>query len=224
MADPVANPGNPGRMECGVCWQVYDPQQGDPEWQIEPGTPFSALPPGWACPNCGSPPERFLHLDRASPRGDDMAQRREALVAAYQAIHRDAMHDLPLCNPALSVESTPLIRLDQSCWIGVLVTPWFMNVVLLPADPAGWPEQKTGEVDARQLPAGEYEFIHAQLEAVGPLRICSLFSPMFEFADQAAAMATAAEALKLLLTHPQPAAPQPAASMSRRRFLAGATD
>jgi hypothetical protein len=24
-------------MECGVCWRVYDPAEGDPAWRIEPG-------------------------------------------------------------------------------------------------------------------------------------------------------------------------------------------
>ena len=32
------------RMECKVCWYVYDPAAGDPVWQVEPGTPFAALP------------------------------------------------------------------------------------------------------------------------------------------------------------------------------------
>jgi rubredoxin len=29
------------RLECKICWWVYDPREGDPVWQIEPGTPFS---------------------------------------------------------------------------------------------------------------------------------------------------------------------------------------
>ncbi len=53
------------RMECGVCWYVYDPAQGDPVWQIPPGTPFSALPEDWRCPNCDAAPARFMRL------GDD---------------------------------------------------------------------------------------------------------------------------------------------------------
>jgi rubredoxin len=50
------------KMECGVCWQVYDPAQGDPVWQIAPGTPFSALPKDWRCPNCDAAQERFMRL------------------------------------------------------------------------------------------------------------------------------------------------------------------
>lgn len=49
-------------MECGVCWSVYDPAEGDPVWQIPPGTSFSQLPDEWRCPNCDAPRGRFLRL------------------------------------------------------------------------------------------------------------------------------------------------------------------
>ncbi|HEX6828413.1 MAG TPA: rubredoxin, partial [Burkholderiales bacterium] len=32
------------RLECGICWWVYDPDQGDPVWQVPPGTDFADLP------------------------------------------------------------------------------------------------------------------------------------------------------------------------------------
>ena len=48
------------RMECGVCWHVYDPAEGDPVWGIEPGTPFAELPEDWRCPHCDAPREKFL--------------------------------------------------------------------------------------------------------------------------------------------------------------------
>jgi rubredoxin len=35
------------RLECGVCWWVYDPALGDEERQIAPGTPFRLLPDTW---------------------------------------------------------------------------------------------------------------------------------------------------------------------------------
>ena len=51
------------RMECGVCWHVYDPAEGDPVWQAEPGTPFAELPADWRCPHCDAPREKFLKLE-----------------------------------------------------------------------------------------------------------------------------------------------------------------
>lgn len=50
------------RLECRICWHVYDPAEGDPVWQIEQGTPFSALPGHWSCPNCAATKDQFLVL------------------------------------------------------------------------------------------------------------------------------------------------------------------
>jgi rubredoxin len=51
------------RRECKICWQVYDPAEGDPQvWQIPPGTPFADLPAHWTCPNCSATKDQFLVL------------------------------------------------------------------------------------------------------------------------------------------------------------------
>ena len=51
------------RLECKVCWHVYDPAEGDPAWQVLPGTPFNELPAHWTCPDCSTPKDGFLVLD-----------------------------------------------------------------------------------------------------------------------------------------------------------------
>ncbi len=51
------------RLECRICWHVYDPAEGDPVWQIPSGTPFAELPAHWRCPNCDAAREQFLVLD-----------------------------------------------------------------------------------------------------------------------------------------------------------------
>lgn len=38
---------------CIVCNYTYDPELGDPEQGIAPGTPFEELPETYACPDCG---------------------------------------------------------------------------------------------------------------------------------------------------------------------------
>lgn len=47
-------------MQCKVCWYVYNPQEGCPENQTPPGTPFLELPEWWTCPGCGSDKNAFL--------------------------------------------------------------------------------------------------------------------------------------------------------------------
>jgi len=50
------------KLECKICWYVYDPAAGDPVWQIPPGTPFSELPLHWTCPTCACLQDQFLVL------------------------------------------------------------------------------------------------------------------------------------------------------------------
>lgn len=38
---------------CGACEWVYDPEKGDVEHGIQPGTEFDDLPDDWKCPLCG---------------------------------------------------------------------------------------------------------------------------------------------------------------------------
>lgn len=44
---------------CNVCGWVYDPEKGDPENGVNPGTPFEEVPEGWVCPECGVGPDEF---------------------------------------------------------------------------------------------------------------------------------------------------------------------
>ena len=50
------------RLECKICWWVYDPSRGDAVWQVAPGTPFTDLPAHWRCPQCDGDAEQFMVL------------------------------------------------------------------------------------------------------------------------------------------------------------------
>jgi rubredoxin len=47
---------------CDVCGYVYDPELGDPDQGIAPGTAFEDLPDTWLCPDCGVEKENFSEL------------------------------------------------------------------------------------------------------------------------------------------------------------------
>ena len=47
------------KYRCTICDWVYDPDVGDPERNIPPGTPFEALPDDWTCPLCFAAKEDF---------------------------------------------------------------------------------------------------------------------------------------------------------------------
>ena len=61
-----------------------------------------------------------------------------ALVAAtFERIHRERMTGMPMLNPALAVAAVGFERRDAD-WRGVLVMPWGIGLLLLPATEA-WP-------------------------------------------------------------------------------------
>jgi len=51
------------KYECSVCGYIYDPEAGDPDGGIEPGTPFEELPDDWVCPVCGASKDEFEKID-----------------------------------------------------------------------------------------------------------------------------------------------------------------
>jgi rubredoxin len=50
------------KYEC-PCGYIYDPEEGDYESGVEPGTPFEDLPDDWVCPKCGAEKEYFYKVD-----------------------------------------------------------------------------------------------------------------------------------------------------------------
>jgi [NiFe] hydrogenase assembly HybE family chaperone len=107
------------------------------------------------------------------------------LTAAFRAAAA-RMQGLPVVNPALEVEAVSFAPWGDH-WLGVMVTPWFMNLTLLPRHRAAWRPLAPGAKRRYAFPAGEYEFVGADDAVLGPYLVCSLFSPVHEFADQATA-------------------------------------
>lgn len=222
----LANPGalaDDARLECGICWTVYDPKIGDMSTQVPPGTAFARLPEGWHCPSCDAPKEKFMLLDRlsqdaavASAPLDRLSQLRarvQALESAFR-LREARMRDLPIYNGLLRVEAVGA-RLCGDDVVCVLISPWFMNVIVMPLDPAraqGAPEGSNRDL---RFPSGDYEAIVGRLDGVGYYDSISLFSPMFEFSDQAVARTTAESAADGLFE-------APAAPPSRRAMMAAA--
>ncbi len=51
------------KYKCTVCGYVYDPELGDPDGNIKPGTPFEGLPDDWVCPVCGASKSEFERIE-----------------------------------------------------------------------------------------------------------------------------------------------------------------
>lgn len=147
-----------------------------------------------------------------------------ALHACFAAIAARRMAGLPLCNPALTV-AVPAMQAWEGEWLGVLVTPWAISLVLLPGPGGRFREIGVGQSQAWDFPSGRYDFLGSREDGLGAYQSCSLASPVFEFAGQDEAVAFALAALAALL---QPAAgtrealPAGPQTVSRRAFLRGA--
>ena len=50
------------KYECIVCGYIYDPELGDPDNGIIPGTSFENLPDDWTCHDCGVGKDEFVKL------------------------------------------------------------------------------------------------------------------------------------------------------------------
>jgi len=50
------------RYQCTICGYTYEPDKGDPDGGIAPGTAFNDLPQGWTCPVCGAGKDQFKQL------------------------------------------------------------------------------------------------------------------------------------------------------------------
>ena len=160
------------------------------------------------------------------------AQRVAALEAVFREVAATRMAGVPVMHAGLRVQALGFETSANAaeCLLGMLVTPWFMNLVRLPLQALalgepGW--LGVGQRAQRHLGAGApLDFLGSFEPGLGVFEASSLFSPMFDFADHAAAVQTAAEALRLLRLAPPdtPAAtapPRDAAVPSRRGFLFG---
>lgn len=47
------------KYRCTVCGYIYDPETGDPDGGIDPGTAFADIPDNWVCPVCGADKSAF---------------------------------------------------------------------------------------------------------------------------------------------------------------------
>jgi [NiFe] hydrogenase assembly HybE family chaperone len=121
------------------------------------------------------------------------------LAAVYREIYRATMCGVPICNDALAVEAVGFRNFEQYV-VGVVVTPWFLNLVAV-AQEATFTAAPAANAPAVRLrfPAGDVDFNVSELEGFGRLASCSLFSPMSEFANHDAAREAAQAALNALL-------------------------
>jgi len=51
------------KYQCDACSYIYDPQVGDPDNGVAPGTAFQDIPDDWVCPDCGADKSQFSPME-----------------------------------------------------------------------------------------------------------------------------------------------------------------
>lgn len=149
----------------------------------------------------------------------------DAVQAAFFRIQHTSMAGVPILNPALSVEAIDFQRW-QGHWLGMVITPWCMSLLLVPGSPDNWVSAAVNKRRFVKFPAGDFAFLGGHEDELGEYQSCSLFSPMGKFSSQLQAVQTARAALVGLLTTPvakegtAPDKVEQKQGVSRRGFLA----
>jgi len=161
------------------------------------------------------------------PSGDpDDHSRVQALIELFQRIDA-GMRDLPIYNDKIAIEAIGFRPFGDATLLGVVLTPWFMNMITLPIEPVPMDMAAIGRTVSVELPAGKRTFVVGGDETIGLYRAHSLHSPVLNFTLPGQAQAEARRLLALLMTAPEvtvePAAKNsPGASgLDRRALLFG---
>ena len=132
----------------------------------------------------------------------------------FSWVQRERMQDVPILHPGLQVEAVGFCDWEGGR-LGVLITPWFMNLIFIPGlEEIPETLQTQGHLT---LPGATFPATPTDEQGIGRWWSSGLESPMFRFADQAAAVAEALAVLERALRRPEPAP----VAQSRRDFLRG---
>ena len=127
----------------------------------------------------------------------------QILEALYQKVYENEFKGLPICNDDIQVQAIGF-QIWEGQWLGILVTPWFTNLLILRQQGQHWPELKLGKQHQQEItfPAGTIKFTPRFEPELGTYLCCSLVSPMTEVTSHSQALQDAQNALRQLLTLP----------------------
>ncbi|MFM5810611.1 hydrogenase-2 assembly chaperone [Aeromonas veronii] len=147
-------------------------------------------------------------VDRVLERVPEMAQEfagfasdpAPLLVAQYERIAREEMQALPFYHAAMPIVAECVLFEDQ--WLGCVLTPWMLSVVVLPGPDQLWPVRSSSDRLALQFPCGNMTFMVGELPETGQLLACSLMSPLEPHLGANQGRTLVSSTLKMLLSLP----------------------
>jgi [NiFe] hydrogenase assembly HybE family chaperone len=126
----------------------------------------------------------------------------QKLETVFTDIANTRMAGLPICNSAMRVQAVGF-REWQEHWVGVLITPWTISLVLMPGDKAPLKTLGADEKMTWEFPSGSYEFMGLNDPALGACQICSLISPVSDVERHEDAVSIAEQVMEALFASEQ---------------------
>lgn len=144
----------------------------------------------------------------------------ERLVARFGEIE-PRMRDLPFYNDGLSIEAVGF-RDWEGHRLGILITPWFMNLILLPGAEDDWSAVEQGDQSDWHLPSETVRFTANRSEDDDEVFLAApVFTNVIGVPDHEAAKNIAAQVLQSLLAKPGSEEAAPGHAVSRRDLFRG---
>lgn len=145
----------------------------------------------------------------------------DRLVARYGEIE-PRMRDLPFYNDRLSIEAVGFRDWEEHR-LGILITPWFINLILMPGEQDDWSTVDQGDQSDWHLPSETIRFTANRPEddEAEVFLAAPVFTNVIGVPDHEAAKNIAGQVLESLLAKPGSGKAAPGHAVSRRDLLRG---
>jgi len=120
------------------------------------------------------------------------------LESCFNHILTENMQGINILNHELEVEAVEFQHFDGRL-LGMVITPWFVNLVMLPKDGDNWDQLNLGQKEKYAFPSQDLEMMVNEIDGFGYCRTYSLYSPCKDLPNQESARIAAAMFLRNLL-------------------------
>lgn len=123
------------------------------------------------------------------------------LDSEFSRIAQERMQSLPFYRQGIAVRACGFTLFEQQ-WIGCLLTPWMMSLLVLPGPEQQWPRREVSTRLALALPCGEVTFVVSESDSGQQYLSCSLMSPLDPSLDAEQALQLAQQSVRMALALP----------------------